>query len=216
MAQLDKDRIAATALAIVDKRGLSGFTIRAVAEALGVTPMALYHHVADKAELAALVVKATSSKHPLAALTGDWREDLWTMARWMREMTIAHPAGQELRRRYRIYTPDILRMADRWLSLWQQSGLDQKKALLAATTSSMAIAGLLAEESLARELDTPDPASVAQMPNARMLLHAKNDPQVVFELAVRSLVDGLHTRLLHGRTPRARAAKSKKPTSRKK
>jgi AcrR family transcriptional regulator len=84
VTQLDTDRIAATALAVVDKRGPAGFTIRAVADALRVTPMALYHHVKDKAELARLVVREAIRKHPLATPAGDWREDLWLMAQWTR------------------------------------------------------------------------------------------------------------------------------------
>jgi TetR/AcrR family tetracycline transcriptional repressor len=194
-APLDKDIITAAALALLDKRGLSGFSIRTLAGALGVTPMALYHHVHNKAELAALIVEASTRRNPMATSTGDWREDLWAMARWTREAELQHPAVHEVRRAYRIYTKDILLMADRWLSLWQQSGLDLKSAVVAATTTSMAIAGLLAEESVFRELDLPDAASTADLPNARLLFEARFNPEVMFELGVRALIDGLHTRL---------------------
>jgi TetR/AcrR family tetracycline transcriptional repressor len=196
LGPLDKDRITATALALLDKRGLPGFTIRALSGALGVSPMALYHHVHNKAELAALIVDASTHEHPLATPTGNWREDLWAMARWTREMALEHPAVQEVRRTYRIYTKDILLMADRWLSLWQQSGLDLKSAVVAATTSSMAVAGLVGEESVFRELDLPDPASTAHLPNARLLFQARYNPELMFELGVRALIDGLHARLM--------------------
>jgi len=205
VVQLDRERIATVALALVDKRGLPGFTMRAVAGALGVTPMALYHHIRNKAELAALVVNATTNKHPLATPTGDWREDLWAMARWTRQVSIAHPVVQEIRRAHRVYTPEILRMAERWLSLWQQSGLDLERAVVAARTSSMLVAGLVAEESIYRSIDPPDAATMARLPNARLLFQAKYDPEVVFELAVRSLVDGLCARLMRERTRRPRS-----------
>jgi TetR/AcrR family tetracycline transcriptional repressor len=196
LASLDKEKITATALALLDKRGLSAFTIRALAVALGVSPMALYHHVHNKAELAALVVDASLHQHPLAIPTGNWREDLWAMARWTREMALAHPAVQEVRRTYRIYTKHILLMADRWLSLWQQSGLDLKSAVVAATTSSMAIGGLVVEESVFRELDLPDPASTAHLPNARLLLQTRYNTELMFERGVRAIIDGLHARLM--------------------
>jgi|HubBroStandDraft_6_1064221.scaffolds.fasta_scaffold78392_3 AcrR family transcriptional regulator len=196
LAPLDKENIAATALAVLDDRGLSGFTVRAVAGALGVTPMALYYHVHNKAELAALVVDASMHQHPFAIPSGDWREDLWAMARWTREMALAHPAVQEVRRTYRIYTKDILQMADRWLSLWQQSGLELTSAIVAATTSSMAIVGLVGEESIFRELAFPDPVSTMHLPNARLLFQRRHDPKQMYELAVRALIEGLHTRLM--------------------
>jgi AcrR family transcriptional regulator len=218
LASLDKERITAAALALLDKHGLSGFTIRALAGALSVSPMALYHHVHNKAELAALVVDASLHQHPLATPTGSWREDLWAMARWTREMALAHPAVQEVRRTYRIYTKHILVMADRWLSLWQQSGLDLKSAVVAAATSSMAVGGLVVEESVFRELDLPDPASTAHLPNARLLLQTRHSTEVMFELGVRAIIDGLHARLMRepiiqsGSNQSAISVSSRKPT----
>src|SRR5689334_1582229 len=98
MADLDPNRIATTALSIADKHGVEGFTMRAVADALRVTPMALYHHVKDKAALAALLVDAAIREDPPPPPTDDWSEDLWSMAKWMREGTLRHPVVAHLRR----------------------------------------------------------------------------------------------------------------------
>ena len=57
-----------------------------------------------------------------------------------------------LRRAYQVWTPDILHMTEHWLSLWLQSGLEMDKAVVAATTSSMAIIGLVEEEFVFGEL----------------------------------------------------------------
>src|SRR5712675_802271 len=105
MAELDKDRIAAAALAVADKHGVDGFTMRAVADALGVTPMALYHHVQDKAALATLIVDTAIRKHPLPPTTGVWQEDCLAIARWMRQSTLKHPVVAQLRRAYNVWTP---------------------------------------------------------------------------------------------------------------
>jgi AcrR family transcriptional regulator len=190
------NRIAAAALRVADECGVAGFTMRAVADALDVTPMALYHYVEDKAALAALVVDTAIKEHPLAAPTGIWQDDLWAMADWMRRSTLSHPAVGELRRTYRVWTPAILPMTERWLSLWQQSGLDLDAAVVAATTSSMAIAGLVAEEAVFRTLDTPDEAALASFPNARLVFDTKHDRDSDYELLVRSLIEGLHARLM--------------------
>jgi TetR/AcrR family tetracycline transcriptional repressor len=198
LAELDPGRIAAAALAVADAGGASGFTMRAVAQALGVTPMALYHHVADKAALAALLVDAAISEHPLPPPTGVWQDDLWTIARWTRDNTRAHPAVGPIRRAYRVWTSAALQITERWLSVWQQSGLPRDKALIAATTSSLAISGMVEEESLLGGMQRPTDAALSGLPNARALFNAKPNRDADFELLVRSLIEGLHARLSRG------------------
>jgi AcrR family transcriptional regulator len=188
---LDTDRIAAAALRIVDAEGVRGFTMRAVAEALGVTPMALYHHVADKEALAALVIDAASREIPFPSPIGDWREDLLAMARWSRRATLSHPGVGRLRSAYGVWTPSILQMTEHWVGLWRQSGLALDAAVRAANISSAAIVGLVGNEAARREMAIPDAAMLAQLPNARLAFAAKHDPVEAFETAVRALIDGL-------------------------
>lgn len=54
-AMLTRDGVVDAALAITRSEGLAGLTMRAVAARFGVTPMALYRHVADRDELVRLV-----------------------------------------------------------------------------------------------------------------------------------------------------------------
>jgi AcrR family transcriptional regulator len=195
MAELTMQRIAAAALSVADERGASGFTMRAVADAVGVTPMALYHHVEDKAALVALLVDAAISERPLPPPTGSWREDLWEMACWMRESTMVHPAVARLRNKYRVWTASIFPMTERWLSVWQQSGLAFDAALLAASASSTAIIGFVEAELNLEELELPDERQLAPFPNARLTFHLERDGAREFELVVRSVIEGVHARL---------------------
>jgi hypothetical protein len=87
-------------------------------------------------------------------------------------------------------------MTERWLEVWRRSGLSADKALTAATTSSMAITGLVQEEAAYAEMDWPDDEQLADLPNARAVFTAARDNDADFELLVRSLIDGLHARLL--------------------
>jgi AcrR family transcriptional regulator len=195
VGQLNTELIAAAAFRVLKERGLPGFTMRAVAEALGVTPMALYSHVPDKAGLAALVVNTSITQRPFPPPTGVWREDLWNVACWTREARIAHPALAELRRAYRIWSPAMSHHAELWLNLWLQSGLDLERAVLAAGTSSMAINGLVENESIYRDWELPKEAMLSLTPNARRFFMADFKPARSFELGVRSIIEGLHTRL---------------------
>lgn len=195
MAKLDTDRIAEAALAVVDEHGASGFTMRAVAEALGVTAMALYHHVKNKSALAALLIDAAIRKNPLPPPTGEWQDDLWAMANWMRANTLEHPMFIHLRRAYHVWTPTVLQMTERWLNLWQQSGLDLDKAVLAAKTSSMSISGFVDEEMMLNEMQPPDDETLSLLPNVRVMFNADGNREIEFELAVKSLIEGLYSRL---------------------
>jgi AcrR family transcriptional regulator len=54
-APLDRHRIVVAALSLADEGGLEALTVRGVAEALSVTPMAVYNHVSDKQGLIAAI-----------------------------------------------------------------------------------------------------------------------------------------------------------------
>jgi hypothetical protein len=157
----------------------------------------LYHHVEDKAGLVELVVDLVISERSLPAPTGvSWQDDLWEIARWTRETTLAHPVVTHLRRQYQVWTPAMLAMAERWLSIWQQSGLALQQAIVAANTSSMAIFGAVEQEVISRDPKPPSHSMLSLLPNARSVLTAERDHAAEFELLVRSVIDGLHTRLV--------------------
>jgi AcrR family transcriptional regulator len=195
MAEFTMEQIAEASLAVADERGAAGFTMRAVAQTLGVTPMALYHYVEDKAALVALVVDASIAEHPLPPPTGSWQEDLSAMARWTRETTLAHPAVARLRSAHNVWTRSIFPMTERWLSLWQQSGLELNAALLAASASSTAIIGFVQAELLYADTKLPDDKALSSYPNARVAFNLERDGTREFELVVRSILDGLYARL---------------------
>jgi AcrR family transcriptional regulator len=213
---LDRDQIAAAALAVVDAKGVSGFTIRAIAQVMGVTPMALYHHVKNKADLARLVVSAAIKERPLAPLTGVWRDDMLVVARWSRQEVMRHPALGALHRVYPVNTPEIIAVAERWLHLWQQSGLDLRSAVRAAAASRIAIAGYAAEASALRNQKPPGEDSAGPNAHVRMTFELE-DPEATFDLAMRSLIDGLHFTLSKesGKRPRSRRGvkKRKRPST---
>ena len=195
LVERQADRIAEAAMAVIDEYGTAGFTMRAVAKVLNVTPMALYHHVKDKAELAAIMVDATMRQIPLPPTCGTWREDLISMSKWIREITHAHPAARHLRRDFQIFTPTVLQVVERWLSLWQQSELSFEKALLAARSSSTAITGFVMEEITIREITPPEASTLSMLPNARIMVEGLYDQSREFELAAIAIIDGIYGQL---------------------
>ena len=196
MSHLDAGVISRAALALIGEQGIDGFSIRAVARSLGVTPMALYHHVRDKAALAELVVASNIADHPPAPETGDWREDLWSIAKCGRALTLSSPAIASIRQAYDVWTEQSHAMADRWMRHWLESGLDAESAVLAASTSSAAINGLVAEEKRERECDPPHQRpGLPDLSGADRLLGTSVDADRRFELGFNAIIDGLLIRL---------------------
>ncbi|HEY7106393.1 MAG TPA: TetR family transcriptional regulator [Acidimicrobiia bacterium] len=195
MAELDIARISKAALHLAGRRGADGFTMRALADSLGVTPMALYRHVADKTALVALVLDESLSERRLPSLTGDWREDLWRQARWSRERALAHPAVYQLHRAYQTWTPAMIPLAERWTGLWRESGLTAARATRASVASSLAVNGYVEAELRLRSFQPPSAKLLADVPNARRVVGARPGGEADYELTVRSLLDGIHTRL---------------------
>ncbi len=70
----------AAALALADKAGFEAFSMRRLAQDLGVVPMALYKHVASKDELLEGMVDMVFSEIELPAQDLDWRSAMRTRA----------------------------------------------------------------------------------------------------------------------------------------
>lgn len=171
---LDSTAIAAAALRVVDRSGAAGFTIRAVATELGSSPMALYYHVSDRVALIELMTEVAFGEEQLSAdPAAEWRDELWAIAEWFLAASLRHPALTAVARELGgAPTPTLEAVGARWFAAWQRSGLDP------AAADDAAHASVAALTSIARG--------------------APMDPRL-FELALRSLIDGLHARLSDSR-----------------
>ena len=63
MDQATEERIAETALKLLESGGEDGVSMRRVATAVGITPMAIYHHFADRKTLLNFVVDREFTKY---------------------------------------------------------------------------------------------------------------------------------------------------------
>ena len=91
-----REEILDAAVAIADERGIEAVSMRAVAERVGVTPMALYSHVGDKTGLLDAMngwVLAKLAKSPRS--TDPWQR-LFDFARASRRLTRRHPWAAQL------------------------------------------------------------------------------------------------------------------------
>ena len=80
------------AVALADEQGLDAVTMAAVAERLAVTPMALYRHVANKADLLDGLVEELLTEFPPSPAEVPWRQRLSIMAANIRASAPRHPS----------------------------------------------------------------------------------------------------------------------------
>lgn len=90
--RIDRSQVLSAALALADRQGLEALTMAKVAERLGVTPMALYRHVANKADLLDGVVELLLTEFPLPPPARSWQDQLRAMAANIRATARRHPS----------------------------------------------------------------------------------------------------------------------------
>lgn len=93
-AGLDRERIAAAAVALVDRDGLERFGVRRLAQELGVDPMSIYHHIKGKAALLDAMSEAVLAEMAAAAdddASRPWEEIARRTAHGYRDMAYRHP-----------------------------------------------------------------------------------------------------------------------------
>jgi TetR/AcrR family transcriptional regulator, tetracycline repressor protein len=90
---LSRRAIIDTALAIIDRDGVDGLSMRRLGNELGVDAKAVYYYVPDKAALFDRVIDALYDEMALERLevTGSWRGDLEAFATRLRDVLRRHP-----------------------------------------------------------------------------------------------------------------------------
>ena len=88
--RLSRERVVEAALAIADADGLGALTIRSLAALLGVKPMSVYYHVANKDEILAALVDVVFGEIELPVPGRPWRPEMERRAHSAREVLARH------------------------------------------------------------------------------------------------------------------------------
>jgi AcrR family transcriptional regulator len=89
-SRLSRERVLRAAITHADAGGLEALTIRTLAEGLGVAPMALYRHIANKDDLVDAMVDVVFSEIDLPARTAGWKTAMRQRAISAREVLSRH------------------------------------------------------------------------------------------------------------------------------
>lgn len=123
--RISVDELVAKAIEIADADGLGALTMRSVAAALGITPMATYTYVPGKAELLDLMLDQVYRLMPRPDLTGKpWRDKVSAIAAANRAMLAAHPWVAYLPTTRPPLGPGVTAKYDHELGAFEGLGLD--------------------------------------------------------------------------------------------
>jgi AcrR family transcriptional regulator len=166
------------AVTLADERGLAAVSMRAIAERVGVTPMALYPYIGNKtalldAMLGHLLGQLQPARAGAAAADrasgggrasggsggGTWRELLGAIARTARAVVTAHPWAAELVFARPAVTPDSVRTVDLLYVALLEAGVPAAEVPRLERMLSTVVIGFAASEAGGRFGSRDDPRS---------------------------------------------------------
>ncbi|MFE4413493.1 TetR/AcrR family transcriptional regulator [Streptomyces sp. NPDC056821] len=153
-AGLDRERIAAAAVALVDRDGLERFGVRRLAEGLGVDPMSIYHHIKGKAALLDAVSEAVLAEMAVDAddAPHGWKEIARHTAQSYRDMAYRHPRVFPLLATRAQTSSVALTALERLVTAMREAGLPDQ----VVADALMVLFGFLNGHLLARTSGGPD------------------------------------------------------------
>ena len=209
---LSRARVIDGALALLDREGLDAFSMRRLAEELGVGTMTIYGYFRSKDELLDAIVggrsEAIGDRLGDGKGAGSWKQQMRKLMTDIRQGLIEHPAIVELRYRRPLLSPGALTVTETGMRILREAGFSKRDAariyrLLFVYTFGYSAFGpgpgsaLEREESL-RSLRALPPD---RYPNLTESIEEASDAmadQTLYELGLDALLDGLERELRGG------------------
>ena len=165
--------IAAAALAVVDRDGLAGLSMRSLAAELGTGTMSLYRYVEDREQLERAIVDLILSRVDLI-LDSDaaWDANVMLLLQRVRASAGAHPAIVPLLLMHRHLSGGSVRFGETLLTLLGQGGLTGQRRVIAFRTLLSFVLGALQYQHLG-SVTGSGTASLAELPVSEFPLLAE-------------------------------------------
>ena len=116
--------MAQASLALLDRDGIARFSLRRLADYLGVTPMALYNHVDSKGDLLQAVAEMILAEADYQPTSDDWRDMLRGCFRTLRATCLAHPSAAPLIQSADVLPSDVFRPMEIVVSALRSAGMN--------------------------------------------------------------------------------------------
>jgi AcrR family transcriptional regulator len=119
---LSRDRVLRAAVALADAAGIESLNMRGLAQELGVVPMALYKHVANKDELLDGMVDVIVREIQPPVSGSDWRSDVRRRILSARRALLRHPWASRVIESRATPTPVVLAYLDSLIGMFRTGG----------------------------------------------------------------------------------------------
>ncbi|WP_037911691.1 TetR/AcrR family transcriptional regulator [Actinacidiphila yeochonensis] len=188
---LTPEQITAAALDVLDRDGLGGLSMRAVAQELRMSTMGLYRYVADRGELERLVVESVLARVDVRPPPGlPWRERIEALVRRLREAVTAHPAVVPLSVAHRHRSREVARWSEAVLGVLSEAGFDGAPRVVALRGLLSYVIGAVQLEELG-PLAGEGTAVLSALPDTEFPLLAATARHAAEVDAEREFFDGL-------------------------
>ncbi|SIQ11517.1 transcriptional regulator, TetR family [Alkalispirochaeta americana] len=142
---LSHDRILGETVALIDREGFEGFSMRRLAAALGVQPMAIYHYFPDKQALLHGAIHIVLGECETAGVA-DGLKAVERICRSLREVSKRHPALFLAAMNQEVMCRSELAIAEGILSALVAGGIDEKRAPRLYNTLITYVTGFCCDE----------------------------------------------------------------------
>jgi AcrR family transcriptional regulator len=119
---LTRERVLRTAVALADQGGIESLSMRKLAQALDVVPMALYRHVANKDELLDALVDVVIGEIDPPLEGADWKTTIRTRILSARRALLRHPWASGVMESRKTPTPVVLAYMDSMIGMFRTGG----------------------------------------------------------------------------------------------
>ena len=121
-APLSRERVLGAAVALADEHGVEAISMRRIAQELGVVPMALYKHVANKDELLDGMVDVVVGEIDPPATGAGWRTAIRRRVLSARGALLRHPWASRVIESRTDPTPLVLAYMDSMIGMFRAGG----------------------------------------------------------------------------------------------
>ncbi|MET7423559.1 TetR/AcrR family transcriptional regulator C-terminal domain-containing protein [Dactylosporangium sp. NPDC005555] len=217
-APLTRDRVLRAAVTLADATGIDALSMRKLAQTLGVVPMALYKHVANKEELLDGMLDVLVGEIDPPAAAGDWRTAVRQRILSARQVLLHHPWASRVIESRTVPTPVVLAYMDSMIGMFRTGGLSVDLTHHVMHAMGSRILGFSQELFGAPPSAPPPDAEIARQMAGRYpyiteittrvahdeasVVGSGCDDQFEFEFSLDLLLDGIEGLRLRGWTPR--------------
>ncbi|HET9860277.1 MAG TPA: TetR/AcrR family transcriptional regulator [Nocardioidaceae bacterium] len=177
---MNRDRVLRGAVRVADAGGIGALTIRSLADELGVKPMSVYHHVANKDEILDGIVDIVFDEIDLPEVDGDWHAEMRRRASSARTVLSRHRWAIGLLESRTTPGPATLRHHDAVIGTLRGAGFSPEMTAHAYALIDSYVYGFALQEA---SLPFEGPESVGEIAEPIMELMAAGDYPHLVEMA---------------------------------